>query len=73
MIAILALRTAMSALSILSEVIKGNIAGIVIYSLLAVLTFWFTATCLAIIGDAEGDKRIKRVVVVGYSHFLHPS
>ena len=72
MVTILLLRTAMSALSILSVVIKGNIAGIVIYSLLAVLTFWFTATCLAIIGDAEGDKRVKGFVVVGYIHFLHP-
>ena len=70
MVAILLLRTAMSALSVLSVVIKGNIAGIVIYSLLAVLTFWFTATCLAIIGDVEGDKRVKGVVVVGYIHFL---
>jgi hypothetical protein len=72
MVIILVLRTAMSALSVLSVVIKWNIAGIVIYSLLAVLTFWFTATCLAIIGDAEGDKRVKGFVVVGYIHFLYP-
>jgi hypothetical protein len=71
MVIILVLRTAMSVLSILSVVIKGNIGGIVLYSLLALLTFWFTATCLAIIGDAEGDKRIKGVVVVGHIHFLH--
>ncbi len=62
---ILVLRTAMSALSILSVVIKGNIGGIVLYSLIALLTFWFTATCLTIICDAEGDKRIEGVVVVG--------
>ena len=73
MVIILVLRTAMSALSILSVVIKWNIGGIVIYSLLAILTFWFTATCLAIIGDAEGDKRLKGFVVVGCIHFLlHP-
>jgi hypothetical protein len=72
MATILLLRTAMSALSILSVVIKGNIPGIVIYSLLAVLSFWFTATCLAIIGDAEGDKHVKGVVVVSYIHFFHP-
>lgn len=73
MVTILVLRTAMYALSILSVVIKWNIAGIVIYSLLAILTFWFTATCLAIIGDAEGDKRLKGLVVVGCIHFLlHP-
>lgn len=64
MIAILALRTAMSALSIISAVVKGNIAGIVIYSLLAILSFWFTATCLAIIGDAAGDRRTTSVIIV---------
>lgn len=56
----------MSALSILSAVVKGNIAGIVIYSLLAILGLWFTATCLAIIGDAEGDKPLKGFMVVSY-------
>jgi len=64
MVAILLLRTAMSVLSILSSVIKGNIANIVIYSLLAVLGLWFTATCLAIIGDSEGDKPMWRFIVV---------
>jgi hypothetical protein len=72
MATILLLRTAMSALSILSVVIKGNIPGIVIYSLLAVLSFWFTATCLAIIGDAEGDKQVKGIAVVSYIHLFHP-
>jgi len=72
MITILLLRSGMSALSILSSVIKVNIAGIVIYSLLAVLGLWFTATCLAIIGDAEGDKRFKGFTVVCYIHFLQP-
>jgi hypothetical protein len=70
MITILVLRTAMSGLSILSAVIKGSIAGIVIYSLLAILSMWFTATCLAIIGDAEGDKLLGRLVVVSFIHFL---
>ncbi|KAF2683241.1 hypothetical protein K458DRAFT_487958 [Lentithecium fluviatile CBS 122367] len=63
MVTIILLRTGMSALSILSAVIKGSIVGIVIYSLLAALSFWFTATCLAIIGDAEGDKQLKGIVV----------
>jgi len=71
MVTILLLRTGMSALSILSAVIKGNIANIVIYSLLAVLGLWFTATCLAIIGDAKGDNRVKGIIVVGYIYFLH--
>lgn len=71
MIAILLLRSAMSALSILSAVIKKNIAGIVLYSLLAVLGLWFTATCLAIIGDAAGDRRVTGLVVVGRIYPFH--
>ena len=67
MITIIALRTAMSALSILSVVVKWNVGGIVLYSLLALLTFWFTATCLAIIGDAKGHARFKGTIVVGYT------
>jgi hypothetical protein len=66
MVTILLLRTAMSGLSILSAVMKANIASIVLYSLLAVLGLWFTATCLAVIDDAEGDKQVKGVIVVGY-------
>ena len=66
MLTILALRTGMSALSILSAVIKGSIAGIIIYSLLTVLSFWFTATCLAIIGDAEGDKPLLKFRIVSH-------
>ncbi|KAM0705244.1 hypothetical protein Q7P35_008033 [Cladosporium inversicolor] len=58
MITILLLRAAMSGLSILSAIIKKNVAGIIVYSLLALLSVWFTATCLAIIGDAAGDRRV---------------
>jgi hypothetical protein len=72
MITVLVLRTAMSVLSVLSAVVKGNIAGIVIYTLLAILGLWFTATCLAIIGDATGDDHVNTTVVVGYFHLLHP-
>ena len=64
MITILLLRAAMSGLSILSAIIKKNVAGIIIYSLLALLSVWFTATCLAIIGDAAGDRRVTGMIIV---------
>ena len=32
--------------------------------LLAIVTLWFTATCLAIIGDTAGNKQIQVRVVV---------
>ncbi len=56
MIAILVLRTASSALTVLSAVVHGNVAGIIVYSILAVLSLWFTATCLAIIGNTAADR-----------------
>jgi hypothetical protein len=64
MIIILVLRSGMSALSIISAVVNGNVAGIVIYSLLAILSLWFTATCLAIIGDAAGNRNYTGHVIV---------
>lgn len=63
-IAILLLRAAMSGLSILSAIVKKNVAAIIIYSLLALLSVWFTATCLAIIGDAAGDSRVTGMIIV---------
>jgi hypothetical protein len=66
MIVILVLRAAMSALSILSAIIKHNVAAIIVYSMLAVLSFWFTATCLAIIGDAAGDIRVTGRIIVSF-------
>ena len=84
MITILLLRAAMSGLSILSAIIKKNVAGIIVlsilsaiikknvagiivYSLLALLSVWFTATCLAIIGDAAGDRRVTGMIIVSFS------
>ncbi len=66
MIVILVLCSAMSALNIMSAVIKGNVVGIVIYSLLAILGFWFTATCLAIIGNAAGYRHYSGQVIVSH-------
>lgn len=71
MITIILLRTAMSALSVLSAVIQGNVADIVVYSLLAIATLWFTATCLAIIDDTAGNKQIEGRVLVGSIYFLY--
>jgi hypothetical protein len=64
MLTILALRTGMSALSILSAIIKGSVAQIFIYSLLTLLGFWFTATSLAIISNSEGEKPLWRFQIV---------
>jgi hypothetical protein len=68
MVTILLLRSAMSALSILSAVANGFVAGIIIYSILAVLSLWFTATCLAIIGDAASNREFVGAVIVSRLH-----
>ena len=70
MIIILVLRSGMSALSIISAVVNGNVAGIVIYSLLAVLSLWFTATCLAIIGDAAGNRNYAGHIIVSDTRLI---
>ena len=70
MIVILLFRTAMSALSIFSAVRSGNIAAIVIYSILAVLSLWFIAWCLAVIGDAVGERKVLGVLIVRVDSFV---
>jgi hypothetical protein len=71
MIVILVLRSAMSALSVISAVVNGNVAGIVIYSLLAILSLWFTTTCLAIIGDAAGNRNYTGHVIASDTRSNH--
>lgn len=78
MITILFLRAAMSGLSIFAAIIHNNVGAIVAYSLLALLSVWFTATCLGIIGDAAGDRDVKSVIIVSFEnryqpwHLTHP-
>jgi hypothetical protein len=61
MITIMGLRTAMSVLSIVHAAVRGQVGSIVAYSIaaysiLAVVTLWFTGTCLTINGDAAEDR-----------------
>ncbi len=63
MIAILFFRTAMSALSVWYAVYI-SIAEAVIWAILAVLGFWFVASCLARIGDAVGERKVLGRIIV---------
>jgi hypothetical protein len=56
MITIIGLPTAMSVLSIVHATLRGQVGGIVAYSILAVVTTWFTGTCLTINGNAAEDR-----------------
>lgn len=58
MIFVLFIRTAMSVLALVSVILAMDIAAIVIYTILAVIGFWFVAWCLAEIGDAQGERRV---------------
>lgn len=64
MILILALRTALSVLSLISAIRAMNIAKIVIYAILSVLGFWFVAWCLAEIGEATGERQVLGRMIV---------
>ncbi|KAK8076706.1 hypothetical protein PG994_003978 [Apiospora phragmitis] len=65
---ILLVRTAMSVLSIVRDALWGNWVSVVVFSILAVLGFFFIAWCLAQIGEVRGRRRVLGVMV-GRWHF----
>ncbi|KAL0938449.1 uncharacterized protein CTRU02_205059 [Colletotrichum truncatum] len=60
---ILGIRTALSILSIASDIIHGNVAGWIIGIILAILGFFFIAWCLAVIGQAEGRRKVLGIML----------
>ena len=70
MIAILVIRVAESALSIWYSVVRMDIPAIVIYTVLGVLGAWFIAWCLALIGDAQGERRVFGTLIVTIANHL---
>ncbi|KAF6821747.1 hypothetical protein CMUS01_11360 [Colletotrichum musicola] len=63
MIIILAIRTAMSVLSIVRDIIASQIVSLIIGIILAVIGFLFIAWCLACIGQAEGRRKVLGIMV----------
>lgn len=61
---ILLVRTAMSVLGIVRDALWGHFVSVVIFSILAVLGFFFIAWCLAQIGQVRGRRRVLGVMVV---------
>ncbi|KAK8108459.1 hypothetical protein PG984_014260 [Apiospora sp. TS-2023a] len=66
--AILLVRTAMSVLGIVRDALWGHFVSVVIFSILAVLGFFFIAWCLAQIGEVRGRRRVLGIMV-GRWHF----
>lgn len=70
MIYVLFVRTGMSVLAVVSAILAMNIAAIVIYVVLAIIGFWFIAWCLAVIGDAQGERRVLGRLIVSYRTYV---
>ncbi|KAK8022051.1 hypothetical protein PG993_012818 [Apiospora rasikravindrae] len=66
--AILLVRTAMSILGIVRDALAAHVVSVIVYSILAVLGFFFIAWCLAMIGEVRGRRRVLGVMV-GRWHF----
>lgn len=64
MIVILSIRTALSIISLLYSSYGGRIASLVIGTIIAAIGFLFIAWCLAVIGEAEGQRTVLGVHVV---------
>ncbi|KAK7917995.1 hypothetical protein PG985_009869 [Apiospora marii] len=65
---ILLVRTAMSILGIVRDALWGHIVSVIVFSILAVLGFFFIAWCLAQIGEVRGRRRVLGLMV-GRLHF----
>ncbi|KAF4892275.1 hypothetical protein CGCF415_v013055 [Colletotrichum fructicola] len=65
---ILGIRTALSILSIVRDIIAGRVVSWIIGIILAVLGFFFIAWCLAVIGQAEGRRKVFGIML-GRLHF----
>ncbi|KAK6213489.1 hypothetical protein QIS74_09491 [Colletotrichum tabaci] len=68
MYVILGIRTAMSVIGVVRDIIHARVAGFIIGIILGVIGFFFIAWCLAVIGQAEGRRKVLGVMV-GRWHF----
>jgi hypothetical protein len=61
---ILGCRTSQSILNVIYSAYGGLIASLIVGSILGVIGFFFIAWCLATIGEAQGKRRVLRMMVV---------
>ena len=58
---ILFLRAIMAVLAALSS---WSLVSIIVFSILGALGLWFIAWCLAVIGDATGERKVLGMLIV---------
>ncbi|TKW48893.1 hypothetical protein CTA1_4417 [Colletotrichum tanaceti] len=68
MYVILGIRTALSVIGVVRDITHARVAGFIIGIILGVIGFFFIAWCLAVIGQAEGRRKVLGVMV-GRWHF----
>lgn len=69
MIVIMVLRAGLSVEAVISS---ETFTQLVVFCVLAVLGLWFVAWCLAIIGDAVGERRVLGMSIVSRLCFSDP-
>lgn len=58
MLVVLGIRTAISVLAIIGDAWGGRLLSLILGTIFAVLGFFFIAWCLAVIGDAQGYRKV---------------
>lgn len=67
MIVTLGSRTILDVLGLWNNLVGMKVLGVLISLILGLIAFFFVAFCLAIIGDAEGERMVMRWNVVSVS------
>ncbi|GJC83305.1 hypothetical protein ColLi_06143 [Colletotrichum liriopes] len=68
MYVILGTRTAMSVIGVVRDIVHAQVASFILGIILGVIGFFFIAWCLAVIGQAEGRRKVLGIMV-GRWHF----
>ncbi|WYZ42432.1 hypothetical protein EsH8_VI_000131 [Colletotrichum jinshuiense] len=63
---ILGIRTALSVIGVVRDIIHAQVASFILGIILGVIGFFFIAWCLAVIGQAEGRRKVLGIMVVSY-------
>ncbi|GKT40565.1 uncharacterized protein ColSpa_00746 [Colletotrichum spaethianum] len=68
MYVILGIRTAMSVIGVVRDIVHAQIVSLILGIILGVIGFFFIAWCLAVIGQSEGRRKVLGIMV-GRWHF----
>ncbi|OLN97019.1 hypothetical protein CCHL11_02030 [Colletotrichum chlorophyti] len=60
---ILAIRTALSIIGIVRDIIHSQVASFILGLILGIIGFFFIAWCLAVIGQADGRRKVLGIMI----------